>query len=199
MSKDRKLSPDEAWDAVEKMALKEEAERVGALTDEELDRELERQGKDPKALRARGQALAERLMAKAPAPVGARPVVPSTRARSRWPLWLVAAVLGAIATTLVGMNRAAIVAWFQRSEEIRPDDRRLYDGARARAEKLRDEADERCARKLWGACEARLDEATKLDPGGESEERVRRMRDIVESAARAEAGPDKPDKPLRPR
>jgi hypothetical protein len=94
--------------------------------------------------------------------------------------------------------RLLFLLW-QRSEEIRPDDRRLYDSARARAEKLRDEADERCARKLWGACEARLDEAMKLDPGGESEERVRRMRDIVENAARTEAGPDKPDKPLRPR
>ena len=49
MSHERKPPPDKAWDALEKMSLAEEAERVRALTDEELDRELTAHGKDPKA------------------------------------------------------------------------------------------------------------------------------------------------------
>jgi|SRR5882672_1242540 len=198
MSHERKPPPDKAWDALEKMSLAEEAERVRALTDEELDRELTAHGKDPKALRARGQALAARFKAKAPATAAALPVAPFARTRRRWTVWLLAATLGAIAIALAAMNRAAIVAWFHRGHEIRPDDRGLTwpnEIARDRAEKLRDEADKECQMRLWGVCEARLDEAMKLDPGGESEERVQRMRSAVDSSARVDAGSDKPDKP----
>ena len=47
---------------------------------------------------------------------------------------------------------------------------------RLREEGLRDEAEAKCQLKLWGACEASLDEAQRIDAAGEGEERVQRLR-----------------------
>jgi hypothetical protein len=64
VTKKPKRSPEQAWKALEEMALREEGERVASLTDEELDAELAASGIDPEAARARGAALAARLLAK---------------------------------------------------------------------------------------------------------------------------------------
>lgn len=64
MSKKPARSKAEAWEALERMAVREEAERIAALSDEELDAELAAHGIDPKAARARGAALAAELLAK---------------------------------------------------------------------------------------------------------------------------------------
>ncbi len=58
-----KRSPAEVWALLEKEAIQEEADRVAALSPEELDAELAAQGIDPKAARERGAALAARLLA----------------------------------------------------------------------------------------------------------------------------------------
>jgi len=58
-----KRSPAEVWAALETQAIRDEGERVAALSDEELDAELAAQGIDPKAARARGAALAAELLA----------------------------------------------------------------------------------------------------------------------------------------
>ena len=50
--------------AEEETAVRKEGERVAALTDAELDAELAAWGIDPKAARARGAALAAKLLAK---------------------------------------------------------------------------------------------------------------------------------------
>ncbi len=64
MSSKKKRSPDEAWDALlEDARLEEEAARITALSNGELDRELGQHGLDPKAIRARGAAIGQGLAA----------------------------------------------------------------------------------------------------------------------------------------
>jgi hypothetical protein len=61
MSSKKKLSPHETWDGLEKQSLADEAARVAKLSDAELNAELAAHGVDPKAIRAKGAALAESL------------------------------------------------------------------------------------------------------------------------------------------
>jgi hypothetical protein len=189
-----KRTPAEAWRALQDWAHDDEIDRVAALSDAELDSELRELGADPDAVRAEGEPWRERAMAAARQPPPKPPVVPRAPARrTRWEVWLAAATLGAVVVTFVAMNGAAIVARFKGTDDIRPDEGGLAPSnevARGRAQKLRDEADEACERKFWGACEARLDEANKLDPAGETHERVQRMRKMVDDAARATPVPD---------
>ncbi|HTB74638.1 MAG TPA: hypothetical protein VK762_15420 [Polyangiaceae bacterium] len=49
----------------------------------------------------------------------------------------------------------------------------------ALAEAERDQAEVSCALKDWVACKANLDEAARMDPGGESEPRVRKAREEI--------------------
>jgi hypothetical protein len=188
-----KRSPQETLDAIEESADSDEAERILALSDEALDRELEAEGFDPKAVRARGAALAARLGIEASAPAANVPTPLAKRVPRRWVAWLAAATFALVVATLAGMNVDAIVALFKDSgtRDIGPDDAAIWAVALGRAEKLRDDAEGECQRKLWGACEASLDEAQKLDAPGEGEERVQRLRKRIDEAAHAEAGPEK--------
>jgi hypothetical protein len=109
MSSKKKLSPDEAWDALEAASLEEEAARITALSDADLDRELGRHGLDPKAIRARGAAIGKRLAAAREEPlegaawVSAPPVpIPVRAFDRRWVLLLAAAL------ALVGVGGGAI-------------------------------------------------------------------------------------------
>src|SRR5260370_13573519 len=100
MSTKRKLPPHEAWDVLEKMALHDEAERVASLSDAELDSELQEKGFDPKALRERGAALAEKLrVASAAPPVPQAPAKKTLPTRVRWAA-LVAATMAAVGTAV---------------------------------------------------------------------------------------------------
>ncbi len=64
----KKRTPAETWDAIMRMAdddaADQEAERILALSPEELDRELAAEGFDPAKLRADGAAHVARLLAK---------------------------------------------------------------------------------------------------------------------------------------
>jgi hypothetical protein len=61
------LLPHEAWDRAIESMLDDEAERISKMTAEELDADLRAKGADPVALRAKGIAVAARLLAgKAP-------------------------------------------------------------------------------------------------------------------------------------
>jgi hypothetical protein len=188
-----KRSPQETLDVIEESADSDEAERILALSDEDLDGELRAEGFDPKAVRARGTALAARLGIEASAPPAAVPTPLAARVPRRWAAWLAAATLALVAVTLAGMNVDAIVALFKSrgTKDIGPDDAAVWLVAHQQAEILRDEAEARCKIKLWGACEASLDEAQKIDAAGEGEERVQRMRKRIDEAAHAEAGPEK--------
>jgi hypothetical protein len=187
-----KRSPQETLDVIEESADSDEAERILALSDEALDRELEAEGFDPEAVRARGAALAARLGIEASAPAATAPTPLAKRVPRRWVAWLAAATFALVAVAVAGMNVDAIVALFKDStRDIGPDDAAFWAVAHGRAEKLRDEAEGKCQRKLWGACEASLDEAQKIDAPGEEQERVQRLRKRIDEAAHAEAGPEK--------
>jgi len=59
----KKRSAKEVWEAIERAAEEDEMERVLAETPEEVDAGLRSHGLDPAKVRAKGKALAERLMA----------------------------------------------------------------------------------------------------------------------------------------
>jgi hypothetical protein len=189
-----KRTPAEAWRALQAWAGDDEIERVAALSDAELDSELRKLGADPVAVRAEGEPWREQAVLAARQPRPKAPVVPRKPARrTRWAVWLAAATLGAVVVAFAAMNGPAIVTQFKAADDIRPDEGGLAPPslvARRRAEELRNEAAEACERKLWGTCESRLDEANKLDPAGETQERVQQMRKRVDDAARVSPIPD---------
>jgi len=201
-----KRSPEEILQAIEDAPLDDEMDRVLAMTPEERRRELAAAGVDLGEVQAAADAAYEKMQAAEAEPRSAAwpeveaPVVPIARAR-RWQraVWLAAAatvvlIFGAIGAT-VG---PAIVAWWNRSkpEPIQPDNERPRPPSpRELAEKARDEADQACASSLWGLCRDKLDEASKLDPAGDSEERVKRMREAIRDGTTLEPGP--PEKPGR--
>jgi hypothetical protein len=178
MSTGRKLPPHKAWDAVEKMALEEEAERVAALGDEELDAELRREGLDPKAVRVRGEALAARLKAKAPAPVVPLPVAASARRR-----WVVLLAAAAIAIVPLAIFVPMVVLPIVRGGDIGPD-RDASPSPQQRAAWMRRDALRACAELRWTECERGLDEAKPLDPAGENRQDVREARQSIDEALR---------------
>jgi hypothetical protein len=59
VSDDRKPSPVEAWQAIDAMASQQELDRIKALSEAELDRELAALGIDPAAARSVGQSALE--------------------------------------------------------------------------------------------------------------------------------------------
>lgn len=187
----KKLAPDEAWDALEKMALDDEVERVLALSDEELDDELEKKGANPARVRQRGEDLGRRLEAEREAARRRKASVAPSRAP--WVAWLVAASLGGGVVTAVTMNYGAIMARL-RPVPIGPDDA----GALPRpspeqqlAASLRSRAYSDCTLGKLDACRQKLDEARGLDPAGEAGS------DVVE-LRRTLAAPEKPEKPEKP-
>jgi hypothetical protein len=182
--KKRKRTPEEVLEAIEEADAADEAERILALSDEEIDRELVEAGFDPEELRAQGRELGEKLErqmdarkaegAKAGAMVdgahGAQVVelseAPPRRAkRARWVV-LLAAALAAIAVGLV--PAVSMVG------QGRPS-------SAERAAALRQRATRECAEKKWQECLGDLDAAKRLDPAGEDDS-IRRER------VRAEAG-----------
>jgi hypothetical protein len=209
MSDPRKLRPDEAWDAVQRMGLHDEAERVEALSPEARDRELRAMGRDPEAERAKVLALVARIKGQAPAvkgvpaePAGTStstakvaPVIPMTapRPKSRTLLWLLAAALGVVAVVLL-VERQEIAVWLDHAPrkpyDIEPD----KDAPLKVAGDLRDEAASACDKGLWALCERKLDAAVKIDASGESSERVKGLRKVIAD----NIGPNLPKDDKRP-
>jgi hypothetical protein len=191
-----KPDPARAWKYAMKLLAEEELQRLDKMSDEDVEDEMRAQGRDPARVPS-AEELLTKATARAAKKVGTghqTRVAPLARARrSRGTMWLVAATLAAVVIAVVAMNGAAIVALFKGNGDIRADDAgRMWRNeiAHRQADKLRDDAENACQLRLWGACESSLDEAMKQDPAGESEERVERMRKMVDEAARAEAGPD---------
>jgi hypothetical protein len=188
--KDDKLPPDEAWKAVEKTTLSEEAKRVAALSDAALDRELEKAGVDPKGVRARGAALAERLMAQraekteterkaaVEAQERAQAAAQAPAEPSLWAQWR-ARVGASVAVAAAAV--AAIVASTQpATQSVAPQD----DAA-----VLREDAFGACAETQWARCAQLLDRAKAIDPAGESAERVQRARREITAAVHPDGQP----------
>ena len=179
----KKLAPDEAWDALEKMAVDDEVERVLALSDEDLDEELRKTGANPERVRERGENLGRRLAAEGEA----RKASPgragsAATSRRRWVAWLAAATLGAAVVGVLAVNAGTLVAWFRPLPPIGPDDGGLVPrqpSPQDLAETLRGRARAECSRGELEGCERDLDEARALEPAGEARPEVAEMRRII--------------------
>jgi hypothetical protein len=57
---------------------------------------------------------------------------------------------------------------------------------------VRDDAEKACAQDDWAACGAKLHEAAKLDPAGESKPGVQQMRKSISDELRQDHLEDKP-------
>jgi hypothetical protein len=179
-----KRSPEEILKAIEEAPLDDEADRVLTMTPEERRAELEAAGVDMAKVHAQADALHEKLSPPAP------------RVRRRSPIvWLAAAALCALLGVVGAFEGRAVVAWLKGTPEpILPDNERAPPPPPHEiAEKMRDEADKACADHLWGRCTGKLDEASKIDPAGESGERVQRMRQEIRDGTTRRPGP--PEKP----
>jgi len=51
------------------------------------------------------------------------------------------------------------------------------------------------AHPLWARCRNKLDEAKELDPAGETEDRVGKLRKTIAAKLNPDTGPDKPPGP----
>jgi hypothetical protein len=207
MVPDKKRTPDEAWDALEKMALDNDVDRVLGLSEKELDGEIAQAGVDPERVRARARAIADQIEQRnaqnaeaqsgpnavppvAPTPVegprktegGSPPAKVLPLRRARWVV-LLAAALGAIA--LAVMSGGLELASRDRSHE---EDRAGHGRSQEdheRAAALRAKASSECAASRWRECLGDLDAARSLDPGGDLDEPVSDMRRAAETGMHA--------------
>jgi len=181
MTGSKKRSPAEAWDALEKMADDEEVERVLALSDEELDKELADAGFDPEKVRAQGQALGERLAresapAIAPALATGAAVVPIRPRRSTTMrvFTLMAATLSVL-VVLVGVL-PRVHDWLHPPVDVGAGQKPTP------AQAMREKAFLACDAQRYAECLRLLDDARATDPGGD------RMPQVEEYRQRAESG-----------
>jgi hypothetical protein len=177
----KKRTPEETWDALEKMALDDEVERVLALSDEQLDAELKDSGLDPQRVRERGQALGEKLRSEHAS--SARPSRPPPREDAgespprvrvlvtKRVRWLAALAAALSATGIAVMSGPVLVGHPQTPSQA--------DVAKAR--ELRTRSMPECVAGHWQACLDGLNAALALDPNGESAE-VRHSREAAQAA-----------------
>jgi hypothetical protein len=184
-----KPDPARGWQYAMKLLAEEELERLDKMSDEEVADEMRAEGLDPTRVPSVETLLAkvpgaEELLAKVP--VEARVVPLGPRRRTRWVVWLAAAALGAVGVAIFAVKGPAVVAWWHggKPADIGADAAPPPPSELVRAEALRDEAERACQRRLWGTCESRLDEASALDPAGEHQARVVRMRGDIAASVR---------------
>lgn len=178
-----KRTAKELWDALDKATLDAELESELAMTPEERRQDLVKAGYDLDELHAEADAFFASLPAKvvppaAPAasPIAApeapsEPVQPAPKLAPVVPIrrpWRILAFAAAACVALF-----LIVKTAQPPQPVGhpppPTDHDL-------AEVGREMAEARCALKNWAACKATLDDAAKIDPDGESEPRVQKLR-----------------------
>ncbi len=151
----KKRTADEAWNALEKMDVDDEVDRVLGLSEKELDDELAKGGVDPKGVRERGRAMGG---GKSP------PAKVVSIRRARW-VALLAAALGMF-TLFVMMGGPEIAS----------------SGRHEHAVKLRAKASAECAASRWPACLGDLNQARDLDPAGEQDDSIRALRRAAEAS-----------------
>jgi hypothetical protein len=184
-----KPDPARGWQCAMKLLAEEELERLDKMSDEDVATEMRAEGLDPTRVPSVEKLLvkvpdAEQLLAKVPA--GARVVPLEPRRRTRWVVWLAAAALGALGVATLAVKAPAVVAWWHggKSPDIGADAAQRPPSELVRAEALRDDTERACQRRLWGTCESKLDEASLLDPAGERQPRVVRMRGDIAASVR---------------
>jgi hypothetical protein len=166
MTEPRKRTAAEVWRALEKVTADADLERIDALSDDDLDRELRAAGVDPAEAAKVGPEGLARTPQQRPKP--RRPV--------RWVAWVTAgAVVALIAIALV-------------REQPIVGAGRPAPTPKEQAAQLRGDAFRACDQGLWSACEDDLNAARALDPGGETDPRVLAARQSLREAIRADAG-----------
>lgn len=155
-------------------------ERVSEMSSEELDEALRSQGLDPKEpfdveellakLPPEDDATASPPVSPPPAPVV--PLAPKRRSRLRSLAWI---ALPAAAAVLVALEVPTS----------------------PRASSLREEATKACDERRWTECARSLDEARELDPSGESQERVVKLREAIARSAEPKTPLPAPPEPAR--
>jgi hypothetical protein len=142
-------TPEEILKVLEEQALEDEVREVASMSDPQLDDELRKGGITSKAVKDAARSV-RGLGNEAPT----KPASGRMRARSRWAAWTAIAAVAAAAL--------AVFVW-PRDEGVGAG----YPGE-AKASLLRTEAYAACDRGAWVLCEAKLDEAKRLDPAGEA-------------------------------
>jgi len=163
----------DVFERIEAEDADDDARRILAMDDAELDRELAAGGFDPAAVRAKGQALGESLM----------------RAAKRARLVKgakVGAVVGAVVAIAVG------AAWVLRPQGVlpigpEPPAPSAVPEPGPTPRELRLEATNACDAREWGRCVELLDQAAAVDPAGDGTAEVEATR------ARAAKGQDEED------
>jgi hypothetical protein len=193
MTTPRKLDPARAWMFAEKLLAEDDAgegaEDAETLSVAQIEEEMRTGGYDPTRIPtteqflARGRARAAER-AKAMEKEALAPVVP-LRKPTHWPLLLVAAVFALFIIVLAATKGDAIATFFRHEhhEPIGPDNESWppipQPTPREQAEALRDLAVNACEGEFWALCRSELDDAMKLDPAGESAERVQTARSAI--------------------
>jgi len=187
-----KPDPARAWKVVEKALRDGDVERLDQASDDEVKRQMRAAGiagepvLSPEELiaRARERARGQGREANGGVKVAALRARPRTR---EIVTWLAVAAFGVLVIG-VAVERREVEAWFQRAPDTIGPDVPPPPTVAERAASLRHEAFEACDDTRWVLCEQKLDEARKIDPGGESALDVRRARKSVDGALHWDGG-----------
>jgi hypothetical protein len=108
-----------------------------------------------------------------------------TRTRT---VWIVSAFTATAVLVAFALNARTMLGWAQpASPETSEPAARKHDrqaSPELRAPKLRDDAEEACREGDWRKCENKLNHAQRLDPPGETDPRVQKLRADLDRATR---------------
>lgn len=153
------------FERIEEEAAKDEAARIAAMDDAQLDAELKAGGLDPAAVRARGRALGEKL---------AKQAAHARRVKiAKWAAVAAVVVVALVAAML--LNRVAHDEPLPSIHELTGGGPNVAAGRPTPAE-LRVEAAGACEAKDWKHCLELLDDAKEDDPEGDATPDVRALR-----------------------
>jgi hypothetical protein len=181
MSK-RSRSPEEVLDALDDSDVADEVDRVRGMSSADVDRELTASGEDAGTIGAGASEVFERAMRRRAEVLARRPKREPQRQRKSVRVWIGASAMAAsIGLVAVAASNPALLGLRSRAWDTAAKARAV--GERART--LRERASEACEKRLIVECEAALDEARALDPGGERSDEVRALRQRIGAAAGA--------------
>lgn len=205
MNDPKPLSPAETMRAIVAERGNDAVEEVMSLPPEAVDAALRAAGIEPAEAERRATAAIEAALASIgetaePAKSNVVPMrkPPARPLARRWFVIAPAAAAAAAAVTVVVMNGSAIVAVLRGTEAIGPDPYGVPAASTQgptmaeRALALRTEALASCKASEWDACEAKLDEASQLDPAGNTAPEVVAARKAIEKARENEGRERKP-------
>jgi hypothetical protein len=204
-----KRSPVETWRALQRQAaddeLEDEMDRILALGDAELDRELELAGIDPKNARARAEQMAEDAR-RALVQARARELESRARAKAlgegsgvvaRIPrrVAIALALAAAVAGVFFGRVWLSTPAPVAKTVPVEPEAASPLAPAGPSADELRSQAFDQCDQFMWMRCLELLDEAARVDPTSDARPEVQQRRQTARERMWQPDAHPKNDKP----